>query len=53
MEPSLLPDLGIDVSAYAVEMGTYLGLIFVTLLGVASVFIASKIGWKWLKRIGN
>lgn len=48
-----LPDLGFDVSEYATAMGTDLGTVFVTILGIAAVFIIGKIGWRWLKRAGS
>lgn len=47
-----LPDLGVDVPAYATAMGTDLGGIFVAVLGISAVFIAGKIGWRWLRRAG-
>jgi hypothetical protein len=47
-----LPDLGVDVESYATAMGTNLGAIFSTIIGISAVFIAGKIGWRWLKRAG-
>jgi len=46
-----LPDLGVDVSEYATAMGTNLGAIFGTILAISAVFIAGKIGWRWLRRV--
>lgn len=48
-----LPDLGVDVGAYATAMGTTLGAAFVAILAVSAVFIAAKTGWRWLRRVGS
>ena len=46
-----LPDLGVDVPAYATAMGTEVGATFVAVLAISAVFIAGRIGWRWLRRI--
>jgi len=48
-----LPDIGVDVGAYATAMGTSLGAIFGTVLAISAVFIAARIGWRWLRRVAS
>ena len=45
-----LPDLGVDVPAHATAMGQDLGSGFMVILGIAAVFIAGTIMWRWLRR---
>ena len=45
-----LPDLGVDVAGHATAMGQDLGAGFMVILGIAAVFIAGGIMWRWLRR---
>ena len=47
-----LPELGVDIPGTATAMGTDLGAIFTAVVGISAVFIAGKIGWRWLRRAG-